>query len=207
MKKMLCLLLALLLAAFTATAFASGYVYYEGGAENFVFLPGSEYSDTDLFAGFKDVMPGDTISQRILVMNKSDRWIRLYMRADPIEESDRDFLSRLNLQVKSKDTEIFDAATSETAQLTENYFLGTFNKNGSTELILTLTVPLDLNNDYMNRLGVIPWTFLLEELPADYEPPKTGDAFELSTWLLAAAMIIGAIAFVLIRMKKERTNA
>ena len=54
-----------------AAALAEGAsVSYEGGAEQFVFLPGSDYTDTDLFDGFKGVMPGDTVTQKITVTNR-----------------------------------------------------------------------------------------------------------------------------------------
>lgn len=201
MKKLLTLLVALVLVS--STAFAASSVTYEGGAEKFVFLPGSEYSDSDLFENFKGVMPGDVLTQRITVKNAADSQIRLYMRAEPVEEIHREFLSRLNLQVTCKDTEIFDAAASETAQLTENTLLGTFKRAGSTELVVTLTVPIDLGNEFMNTLGIVPWTFLVEEIPDD-DTPHTGDDFELGTWLIAAGMILAAIAVVLVQMKRRK---
>lgn len=204
MKKLLTLLMALIL--LSSTALAASSVTYEGGAEKFVFLPGSEYSDSDLFENFKGVMPGDVLTQRITVKNAADSQIRLYMRADPVEELHREFLSRLNLQVTCKDTEIFDAAASETAQLTENTLLGTFKRAGSTELVVTLTVPIDLGNEFMNTLGIVPWTFLVEEIPDD-DTPHTGDDFELSTWLIAAGMILAAIAVVLMQMKRQKKAA
>lgn len=202
MKKLTTLLLALLMLSLAVTASAAT-VTYEGGAEAFVFLPGSEYTDTDLFENFKGVMPGDKITQRILLRNDTNKWVRIYMRADPVEDVYRDFLSQLNLEVTCKEDEIFDAAASETAQLTENTLLGTFTRSGTAELMVTLTVPVDLGNEFMNTIGIVPWTFLVEELPDDYTP-ETGDTFELSTWLLAAALILGAIAFVLIRMKRQK---
>jgi hypothetical protein len=132
--------------------------------------------------------------------------VRLYLRAEPVEERHREFLSHLNLQVTSKNEHVFDAAASQTAQLTENVPLGVFKSAGSTELVLTLTVPYDLGNEYMNTLGIVPWTFLVEEVPED-DTPHTGDDFELGTWLVAAGMILAAIAFVLVQMKRQKANA
>ena len=180
MKKTISLLLALLVLLASSSAFAAASVTFEGGAEKFVFLPGSAYSDTDMFENFKGVMPGDVLTQKIAVKNTSDAEVRIYMRAEPVEEIHRDFLSQLKLEVECKDTQIFSAAASETAQLTENTLLGTFKTAGSTELTVTLTVPIELGNEYMCTMGVVPWTFLVEEVPED-DTPHTGDDFELGT--------------------------
>lgn len=203
MKKIISICLALLLVLSCTMAQASSQVNYEGGAEKFVFLPGSTYSDSDLFENYKQVMPGDVLTQRITVRNTSDKKVRIYLRAEPVEEQYKDFLSRMNLQVTAADGEIFDAAVSETGQLTENTLLGTFKKGGSTDLILTLTVPYDLGNEFMCTMGIVPWTFLVEELKDD-DTPHTGDSFELGTWLLAAALILAAIAYVVIKMKHQK---
>lgn len=205
MKKFTVILLMLML-LLTTTALAASSVTFEGGAENFVFLPGSQFSDSDLFQNYKMVMPGDVLTQRITVRNTSNKQVRIYMRAEPVDASYRDFLSQMNLQVSCKDEQIFDAAVSETAQLTENTLLGTFKTAGSTELVVTLTVPLDLGNEYMCTMGIVPWTFLVEEVP-DEDTPHTGDDFELGTWLLAAGMILAAIAVVLVQMKRQKAAA
>ena len=204
MKKFTVILLTLML-LLTTTAHAVSSVTYEGGAEAFVFLPGSPFSDTDLFENYKMVMPGDVLTQRITVRNTSGGQVRIYMRAEPVNETYRDFLSQMNLQVSCKDEQIFDAAASETAQLTENTLLGTFKTEGSTELVVTLTVPLDLGNEYMCTMGIVPWTFLVEEVPED-DTPHTGDDFELGTWLIAAGLILAAIAVVLVQMKRQRAT-
>lgn len=206
MKKFISVILVLLVLLSAIPVSAVSNVTYEGGAEHFVFLPGSEYSDSDLFENFKGVMPGDVIIQRITVKNTSDKQVRIFMRADPIEEIHRDFLDKLNLQVACKSQYIFDAAPSQTGQLTQNTLLGTFKTAGSVELVVTLTVPLDLGNEYMNTMGIVPWTFLIEEVPED-DTPHTGDDFELGTWLIAAGMILAAIAVVLIQMKRQKANA
>lgn len=204
MKKKLSFVLTLLMLLDCVTAQAVSLVRYEGGAEKFVFLPGTAFSESDLFENFKMVMPGDVLTQRITVRNSSDKQMRIYLRAEPVDEKYQEFLSRMNLQVSTKDGQIFDAAVSETGQLTENTLLGTFKRNGSTDLVLTLTVPFDLSNEFMCTMGIVPWTFMVEEVIEVPDTPHTGDDFDLSTWLLAAAMILAAIAYVLIQMKRQK---
>ena len=203
MKRVFLILLALLLLVGMG-AQAASLVRYEGGAEKFVFLPGTAYSENDLFDNYKMVMPGDVLTQRITIRNTSGKPVRIYLRAEKVDELYEDFLSRINLQVAAKDGQIFDAAASETGQLTENTLLGTFKRGGSTDLVLTLTVPYDLGNEYMCTMGIVPWTFLVEEVIEEPDTPHTGDDFELGTWLLAAAMILAAIAWVLFQMKRQK---
>lgn len=204
MKKTLSFILILLLLLGCVTVQAASLVRFEGGAEKFVFLPGTAFSDSDLFDNYKMVMPGDVLTQRITVRNTSDKQVRIYLRAEPVDDRYSDFLSCINLQVSAKDGQIFDAAVSETGQLTENTLLGTFKRGGSTDLVLTLTVPYDLGNEYMCTMGIVPWTFLVEEVIEEPDTPHTGDDFELGTWLLAAAMILAAIAWVLFQMKRQK---
>lgn len=204
MKKTLSIVLTLFLLLGCVTAQAASLVRFEGGAEKFVFLPGTAFSDSDLFDNYKMVMPGDVLTQRITVRNTSEKQVRIYLRAEPVDDRYSDFLSCINLQVSAKDGQIFDAAVSETGQLTENTLLGTFKRGGSTDLVLTLTVPYDLGNEYMCTMGIVPWTFLVEEVIEEPDTPHTGDDFELGTWLLAAAMILAAIAWVLFQMKRQK---
>jgi hypothetical protein len=85
LKKISILALALVLTmGMTVCSFADvSSVTYEGDADQFVFVPGSGYSPTDLFTEFKGVMPGDTISQMLEVKNTtSDEYkVVLYMKA------------------------------------------------------------------------------------------------------------------------------
>ena len=92
-KRLFSLSLAVvMMAGFTLTASAAG-ITYEGGAEEFIFEPGTEYSATDLFENFKDVMPGDKITQKISVVNKgkSNHTTKIYMKAlGPTDENNSD---------------------------------------------------------------------------------------------------------------------
>ncbi|MGI6237055.1 MAG: LPXTG cell wall anchor domain-containing protein [Candidatus Excrementavichristensenella sp.] len=197
----LALLLAILLCG---SALAASRVFYEGGAEEFVFLPGS--SGSDLFENFKNVMPGDALTQEITVCNDCDTRTRIYMRAEPIYESDRAFLEKLHLKVEARNDTVFDAAADQTDGLTGNRLLGTFKTGGSTTLKVTLTVPADLGNEFMNASGIVPWTFLAEELEGGGGggggTPKTGDWYRAGIWSGAALLLLAAIALVLVRRRR-----
>ena len=206
MKKLtICLALLLMAVLLCGSALAAASVSYEGGAEKFVFLPGSSLSASDLFEGFKDVLPGDVLTQTIRVQNDSAGSVRIYMRADPVSAADADFLNQLHLSVTAGEKEIFDAQAGEQGGLANNTLLGTFKKSGGTDLTVTLEVPAELGNEYMDRLGTVPWTFLAEEVTAD-DTPETGDWFRPAVWIAAAAVLAGCIVLLLIRRRKKAEN-
>ena len=154
-------------------------VYFEGGAENFVFYPGSEWSDTDIFGSLKSAMPGDTITQEIKVRNTAPEYdsVKLYIRAkahggdnllsDEVAATEtivsmQDFLSQLSMKVWNRDELIFDASPDQLDGLSENVFLGTFLDGASTTLKIELNVPISLSSEYMHRTGEIDWIFTAE---------------------------------------------
>ena len=194
MKRFVIVLLALLMAFSSVSALAAASVTWVGGAEKFVFLPGSEYSDSDLFENFKGVLPGDVIQQKITVQNDTKKKVRIYMRAEPVTKADADFLSQLHLTVQAADKTIFDAPADQQDGITKNKLLGTFKKNGKTELTVTL--------EYMNRQGTVPWTFLVEEVTDD-GTPETGDWFQIGAWAAAAVVLAGLIIVLIVRRRKE----
>ena len=103
MKKIIALLFVFLISAtFALSAQAvGGNVTYDDGARECIFSPGSEYSLTALFPNFKDVMPGDTLTQQITVKNDAskDVKIKIYMRSLGAHKDSVEFLSQLGLKV------------------------------------------------------------------------------------------------------------
>ena len=119
MKKLSCIvLMAVMLLTLSVTAFADGRVTYDGNAREFIFAPGSSYSPTDLFTDFKNVMPGDSITQKVTIDNKVEKnvKIKVYMRALGAVEGSEEFLSQMNLTVKlDGNSKLFAAPAHETA--------------------------------------------------------------------------------------------
>lgn len=183
MKKVITLLVALILAfsAVMPVLAAESNVVYSGKSGEFVFTPGSEQSPTDLFTEFKDVMPGDTLTQKITVENKAsnDVKVKIYLRSLGADEKSVDFLSQLNLRVKASEENemgyMFDAKANETAGLTDWVCLGTLYSGGKVNLDVLLDVPASLDNTFQDNIGSLDWEFKVEEFPIEKDDPDVDD--------------------------------
>ncbi len=193
MKKTVRLLSSLLLAlallyGIMATAYAAdSSVSYEGGAEKFVFLPGSSWTSSDLFDNFKGAMPGDVLTRKIKVKNDFSGcdYVSIYLRAEAHDAqanplsggvsqgidgygsetvaSMSDFLSRLSMKVWNGTTLIYSGAPNQTDGLQNGVLLGSFAYGASVTLSVELSVPENLGNQYANRVGEVDWVFVAEE--------------------------------------------
>ena len=207
----LCACLMVFGCVFPASA-ADGNVTYSGDAGQFIFAPGSEYSPTDLFPNFKDVMPGDSIYQPITVRNDASNRVKvkIYMRALGAHEDSEAFLSMLRLQVEKSENNamahMFDAAASESAQLTDWVCLGTLYSGGEVNLHVILHVPTELDNRYQQQVGYLDWEFMVEEYeiePTDPEAPDTGDSAPVWLWAAAGGMSLFVLLFLVGKRRKE----
>lgn len=182
-----------------------GNVIYSGDSGKFIFEPGSDYSPMDLFPNFKDVMPGDTISQNITVRNNAKKSVKISMRALGAHENSVDFLSKLNLYVeKATDTSLFEATADQTAQLTEWQALGVLASGGEAELSVVLQVPVDLDNNYKELVGYLDWEFMVEEI--DDGRTQTGDRADYWLWIIGLGCSVLVFVIVIIaKAQKDET--
>ena len=186
-----------------------------------VYEPGSAYTETDLFDGFKGVMPGDVRAEEITVENRTDDcdYIKVYLRAVPHDEDGNpvseevleelredgrkenasdleymyDFLSQLSLKVSNGDTAIYEDSLDETDGLTDNVYLGSLRRGEALNLHVELTVPIEMGNEYSDRIGEVDWVFVVEGLndpdpdPDPEHHPSDDDDEEENTAVPTAA--------------------
>ena len=193
---------------------AVGSVTYDTDANKFIFAPGTEDSLTNLFGNFQNVMPGDTLTEQILIKNDTSNGVKIkvYMRSLGAQENTDDFLSQMNLTVQQKEDDIlFDAPADETAQLTDWVFLGTVYSGGDITLDVTLEVPITMSSDFQNQVGYIDWEFKVEELPiesTDPEAPHTGDNINLTMYIVLVLVCFATLVILLTaaRNKHRKRN-
>lgn len=214
--KRICFLMTvvLLVASMSLSAFAMGNVTFNGNSQKFIFAPGSDESPTDLFENFKDVMPGDSITQKIEIKNdpSKDVKVKLYIKAldtSTAEGSNEEFLSQLKLTVKQNgDSNLYEAPANEEAQLKDWVYLGTVFSGGTVTLDVTLDVPVEMGNEFKDAVGYVDWSFKVEELPVestDPKPPQTGDNTQLIKYIviMAASAVVITVAAVSVFKKKK----
>lgn len=175
-------LMLLMVMSLASTAFAaSPSITFKGFSGGFDFQPGSEYTETDLFGSFKNVMPGDTVTETITFTNSATDcdFVNLYMRAEVHDETANplsekvaasgetvatmtEFLSKLSMKVWNGTELIYDASPDQLDGLKDNVFLGTFRTGETATLKVELSVPIELGNEYANRVGEVDWIFHVE---------------------------------------------
>lgn len=208
MKKILSIsLICLFMLVSFVNVKAEGNVTYDGDAQDFIFQPGSEYSPTDLFPDFKNLMPGDSVSQIITINNKSSKEvkIRLYMRSLGADEDSKAFLSNLILKVDQVgNSNLFDAPADQTAQLTDWVYLGTIYSGGKIDLNVTVEVPASLGNEFQDEIGYLDWEFMVEELPVEpTDPiPSTGD--NTNIYLICGICGLSLLGIIVFSNKKKQ---
>ena len=174
-------LMLLIVMSLSSTAYAAApSITFKGFTSGFDFQPGSEYTETDLFNSFKNVMPGDTVTETITFTNSASDcdFVNLYMRAEAHDETANplspkvaeketvaamtEFLSKLSMKVWNGTELICDAAPNELGGLGSNKFLGTFRSGETATLKVELSVPIDLDNKFADRIGEVDWIFHVE---------------------------------------------
>ena len=236
-KTMLSLLLALVMAlSLSVSAFAADPtvdIVYKGRDKLLITPKTTEFTTTDLFGGgFKGVMPGDKLKETITFKNDTttsrSRYVKLYIQAlahdaeknPPVAKTTEtvatmtEFLSQLSMKVWNGTELIYEASPDELDGLAEPKLLGTFRKGETATLTVELTVPLELDNDFANRLGEVDWKFIAEEYTSGGGKPTTTPGTLIQTgqlnWPIAVLAAAGGVLIALgwvILQKKRHGNA
>ncbi len=216
-----------ILAVFTLTASATGEasVTYRNRADNFIFLPGED----NIFPNFSEVMPGDTLTQRIDVENSSTEAVKLLFSIETPNEKDLDFFSYLHLTMtyyspgglsqKIYDDKLSLLSTSPN-HLGTPASMGEYKSGDRGYLLLNLTVDELLPNEYSGYSANINWIFSAEEVvPASPTPTpspvptkapipflaRTGETINQIMPIIVVVLVLaaGLVVFFLWRRRKN----
>ena len=228
MKRIASFLFAMLLVfSLPVTAFAADSSVTFTDGKLIVCEPGSAKSDTDLFDSFKNVMPGDVLNETITIQNKNKSYdyIKVYLRAEApsaknivsVDNPNSDtvaamnaFLSQLSLKVYNGSKLIYSGSPDKTGTLTKSVFLGKLAKKGTLDLKLELTVPIEMDNTYMDATGEVDWIFTVEGYNNTSSGGGSGGWIQTGqlNWPIAVLSVLGVglIAFGIILVKKKKKD-
>lgn len=131
--------------------------------------------DTDLFANFKNLLPGCSRTQIVRVKNASSNVIDVLLRAEATKQDTKEealvkmLLSKYaKIEVKNG-TELIYKGPVDGLSSTSGYTmasdidLGKISSNAYTNLTITLTVDPDMETEYQSLLGKVSWVFTVNE--------------------------------------------
>ncbi|NCB92335.1 MAG: hypothetical protein EOM40_07140 [Clostridia bacterium] len=196
-------------------------VIYQGDEHRFRTESAAPYADNelvDLFPEFKDVMPGDTLTQNVTVkvqnMKKGKVSIKLSSLKDNADYQTGVSADRISLTVTH-------GTRDYTGTLKNGVELGTFAEGAQENIVVKLTLGAEVTDkDIENLRAEINWLFEAEELPSEtnngkYESNnnglinkvvsavKTGDANNLILWI-SLVVLSAIVVFLLFIARKVR---
>lgn len=198
-KTMLGFSILLMLLLSTSYPVQASSVTYVNQADKFVFVP----ENTDLFENFKGVMPGDQVAQTIFVKNDSKVPVKIYLKINPIQPEDDQFLKQLTLTMNNQEVEVFNETLDQQGQFKQFILLAELKPQQQKTLDLLLDVPLTLSSEYMEYESEIQWIFKVEEGEGEVTNlPDTGSSSQHFITLSGGMMII--FGLLLITKSSER---
>ena len=181
-------------------------VIYDGKEKAFTFINTQE---TDLFKEFKDVIPGDVLTQKIkLYCQNISSKTNLFLKAS-IDDA-VDLPDDITLTVYSGENIISHGSADATNGLDEYVLLGTFSKDGEIDLSVVLTVPRSIGNEISYVEKNIDWQFAVQVLDEDKTPissPVTGDTSNPWLWFVLLLVSSACILWITINEFKQKRQA
>lgn len=113
----------------------------------------------DFFEGFKTMVPGDVLTDSVKINSKGN--YEIFFSSESL--ADIDLLQKLGLKlvlVKDvKEVVIYDSSLD--AEI-DRLSLGKFTNGEEAELIFTVSMPVELDNEYTLRNASVKWSFEVE---------------------------------------------
>lgn len=133
--------------------------------------------DTDLFANFKNLMPGCSRSQTIHLLNESEEEITMFLHADSIKQDKmssqkkelvRQLLTRYAvIEIKEGNKVLYQGTADGNLakngwNMKKDISLGSFTPGKGKNLVVKLTLDEEMDNQYQSLLSKVKWIFSVQ---------------------------------------------
>lgn len=163
-------------------------IIYEDDVNNHIDV------DDDFFGNLGNIVPGDSISEKVQIKNNSydKNEYFLNINYDELTDEELDLLRNIKLVIKNSKGSIL---TSSNLEDKSRHSLGIYTHNGGDEITIELSLPIDIDNDYSKLFTKVVWEFSYDVIEHYGENPKTGDLkFDMSI----TVFILSAIGFLVV---------
>lgn len=132
---------------------------------------------TDLFAGFKNLFPGCSRTQKIRIENDSDEEVEIFLRADTAKQDkmsdrQRQLVKKMletyaSIEITHGDRTIYEGPVYGNLDKKNNTMkhdinLGRFKAEDEKELKVKLSMDPAMDNEFMELIGKVKWIFTAE---------------------------------------------
>lgn len=233
MKKLSLLLVMslLVLPSIQNVSAADSMIRFDGDAGQFI----NQDDNNEVFDGFKNMYPGETRSQKLILTNDDYREMNFYMSSKVVDEFGNEMNDAsgiaydVNFKINGED--LFDGTVGGDNKVgmdagEDNVLIATLAKGEKAELEMTLTADGEtMDNAYQGATGTVEYTFSVEYDEAQNVPNrvvntvvknvinpitkvvKTGDPVTLTgLGILLGASVVGIVYLVITRKKKEDSH-
>lgn len=181
-------------------------IQYDNGSKNLI------KNENDFFTNIPTLFPGDVFTDTLKLSNESTEKINLYFSTF---SQSSDLLSKIKLKIALRDEnseKVIYEGSSDSKKLEEDFLLSTIESGVSKELVYTLEVPTELNNQYTLLEDNVRWMFRVESLEHNSDSllddiihrnnPKTGDL--VSEYICLLLMFISGSIILLLGIKNQK---
>ncbi len=187
-------------------------VVYRGREDGFFV----EAEQTDLFASFKNLLPGCARTQKIMVENQSGKAVEIFLRAETARQSAaskkqlqlvRRLIDRYaQIELRQGETVLYSGPVSGDSMKRE-ISLGKFEAKEKKELVVRLSLSPEMDNEYQKLMGKVVWVFAAkgeDERLIMQSVPVTGDISNTGMWAVLLAVSAAAVLAALLLHRDRR---
>ncbi len=171
-------------------------VIYEDNTNNHITL------DSDFFNKLGNMLSGDSFSEDITLLNKSNTENEYYLSIDydNLTNEEIALLQKIKLSIKRNGEEFINSDLANK----NKYTLGVYKKGEGDIFKIEISLPKDAENEYSKLFTKIKWKFSYKNLSdgSDSVNPKTGD-FGINVYIIVFILSTIGLIIDMIMWKKE----
>ncbi len=191
-------------------------VVFDSPENGFIF----QAENTDLFASFKNLMPGCMRTQTIRIRNQSNQPVRIRLRAenaeqDTMNQEQKELVGKLlteyaQVEITEEGNALYKGSVDGNLSGKKGeegmgswILLGKYAPGEEKDLTVSLSVSPEMDNSFSKLLGKVKWVFQAEDTYSDY--PYTGDSSKTGIWMafmMVCAVCIAVSLFIFRRRRK-----